>query len=66
MKKNYSLLTKTTSLLLLFSTSLITAQVVQKIGSNPFIINPKTVLELESTTKGFLPPRLSVTQQTGL
>ena len=66
MKKNYTLLTKTASLLLLFSTCLLSAQVVQKIGSNPFIINPKTVLELESTTKGFLPPRLSVTQQTAL
>ncbi len=66
MKKNYTLLTKTTSLFLLFSTCLLSAQVVQKIGSNPFIINPKTVLELESTTKGFLPPRLSVTQQTAL
>lgn len=66
MKKNYTLLTKTASLFLLFSTCLLSAQVVQKIGSNPFIINPKTVLELESTTKGFLPPRLSVTQQTAL
>lgn len=54
------------SLFLLFSTCLLSAQVVQKIGSNPFIINPKTVLELESTTKGFLPPRLSVIQQTAL
>lgn len=66
MKKNYTLLTKTASLFLLFSTCLLSAQVVQKIGSNPFIINPKTVLELESTTKGFLPPRLSTIQQTAL
>jgi hypothetical protein len=66
MKKNYSLLTKTASLFLLFSSCWLSAQVVQKIGTNPFIINSKTVLELESTTKGFLPPRLSVTQQTAL
>ena len=66
MKKNYSLLTKTASLFLLLSSCWLSAQVVQKIGTNPFIINSKTVLELESTTKGFLPPRLSVTQQTAL
>jgi hypothetical protein len=66
MKKNYSLLTKTARLFLLFSSCWLSAQVVQKIGTNPFIINSKTVLELESTTKGFLPPRLSVTQQTAL
>ncbi|MCX8483464.1 MAG: hypothetical protein ORN50_07770, partial [Crocinitomicaceae bacterium] len=40
--------------------------VTQKIGNNSFIINSKAVLELESVTKGFLPPRLSVTQQTAL
>ncbi|MFV8335833.1 hypothetical protein ACNQF7_07055, partial [Flavobacterium sp. RSP29] len=39
------------------------AQVVQKIGSNSFTINPKAVLELESTTKGFLPPRMTTAQQ---
>ena len=66
MKNNYSLLTKTATLFLLFSTGLLSAQLVQKIGTNPFTIHPKTVLELESTTKGFLPPRLSVTQQTAL
>ena len=42
------------------------AQVVQKIGSNSFTINPKAVLELESTTKGFLPPRMTTTQQTAI
>jgi hypothetical protein len=66
MKNNYSLLSKTATLFLLFSTGLLSAQLVQKIGTNPFTIHPKTVLELESTTKGFLPPRLSVTQQTAL
>lgn len=65
---NYSIISKTTFVFLLFqfSTFSVTGQVVQKIGTNPYVINSKTVLELESTTKGFLPPRLSVTQQTAL
>jgi hypothetical protein len=50
----------------LCSTISISAQVTQKIGDNSFIKNSKAVLELESVTKGFLPPRLSVTQQTAL
>jgi hypothetical protein len=53
-------------LVILCSTISISAQVTQKIGDNSFIINSKAVLELESVTKGFLPPRLSVTQQTAL
>ena len=66
MKKNYSLKPVTTAFIILFATTVCSAQIVQKIGNNPFIINSKTVLELESTTKGFLPPRLSVNQQTAL
>ena len=66
MKKNYTLKPVTTAFIILFATSICSAQIVQKIGNNPFIINSKTVLELESTTKGFLPPRLSITQQTAL
>lgn len=66
MKNNYTLSSKFTALFLLFSTAYLSAQVVQKIGDNPFIINQRTVLELESTTKGFLPPRLNVSQQTSL
>ena len=38
------------------------AQVVQKIGNNSMTIDPSAVLELESTTKGFLPPRLTDAQ----
>jgi hypothetical protein len=53
-------------LVILCSTISISAQVTQKIGDNSFIKNSKAVLELESTTKGFLPPRLSITQQTAL
>lgn len=66
MKKNYTLKPVTTAFIILFATTVCSAQIVQKIGNNPFIINSKTVLELESTTKGFLPPRLSITQQTAL
>ncbi|MFM9943810.1 MAG: hypothetical protein ACKVQB_01115, partial [Bacteroidia bacterium] len=40
------------------STSLL-AQV--KVGSNPGTINANSLLELESTTKGFLPPRVTLT-----
>jgi hypothetical protein len=54
------------SALFVFSTSEVSAQAVQKIGSNSFTINPKAVLELESTTKGFLPPRMTTTQQTAI
>jgi hypothetical protein len=65
---NYTTILKVTLFVLLFQFSSLTlrGQVVQKIGTNPFVINSKTVLELESTTKGFLPPRLSVIQQTAL
>lgn len=66
MKKNYFSISTIVLLHVLFATPIVYAQVVQKIGTNPFIINSKTVLELESTTKGFLPPRLTVTQQTDL
>ena len=54
------------SILFVFSFSEVSAQVVQKIGSNSFTINPKAVLELESTTKGFLPPRMTTAQQTAI
>jgi uncharacterized protein (TIGR02145 family) len=37
-----------------------------KIGNNPTAINPSSVLELESTTQGFLPPRLTYAQKTAI
>jgi hypothetical protein len=37
-----------------------------KIGQNSFTINPKAVLELESTSKGFLPPRMSASNQSAM
>ncbi|TAE68985.1 MAG: hypothetical protein EAZ85_13580, partial [Bacteroidetes bacterium] len=37
-----------------------------KIGDNPTIINGSAILELESTNKGFLLPRLSSTQRDAI
>jgi uncharacterized protein (TIGR02145 family) len=37
-----------------------------KIGNNPNAINPSSVLELESTTQGFLPPRLTYAQRVAI
>ena len=54
------------SLLFVFSISEVSAQAVQKIGSNSFTINPKAVLELESTSKGFLPPRMTTTDLSNM
>jgi hypothetical protein len=42
------------------------AQVSQKIGTNPFNKNSSAVLELESTTKGFLPPRMTTVQRDAI
>src|SRR5688572_3795343 len=39
--------------------NMMTAQV--KIGNNPNTIDPNSLLELESTNKGFLPPRVALT-----
>ena len=46
----------------LFLTSYLSAQV--KIGNNPGTINSNSLLELESTNKGFLPPRVALNDQT--
>jgi hypothetical protein len=54
-----------TGLLFGFSITNASAQVVQKIGQNSFTINPNAVLELESDSKGFLPPRMA-TPPSGL
>jgi hypothetical protein len=42
------------------------AQVSQKIGTSPFNKNSSAVLELESTTKGFLPPRMTTAQRDAI
>ncbi|MBA4276889.1 hypothetical protein [Flavobacterium sp.] len=54
------------TLILWFSTDIVSAQVTQKIGGNPYSIDPKAVLELESTTKGFLLPRMTNAQMTAI
>jgi hypothetical protein len=50
------------SIILWSSIVTVSAQVSQKIGGNPGTIDPKAVLELESTTKGFLLPRMTAVQ----
>lgn len=43
------------------------AQTVFKVGNNPFAIsNPATVLELESTNKGFMLPRMTTAQRDAI
>lgn len=41
-------------------------QLSDKIGTNPTIINPSAVVEMESTTKGFLPPRMNYWQRNAI
>jgi len=48
--------------LLFGAASVSNAQV--KVGNNPGVINPSAVLEIESTNKGFLPPRVTLTSTT--
>jgi hypothetical protein len=61
---NSKLLIRITLGFLLFSLSItkLSAQGAQKIGENPFTLNPSAILEIESTTKGFLPPRMTKMQ----
>jgi hypothetical protein len=47
------------SFLLIICTATIAAQTVQKLGTNSGIIDTNAVLELESTNKGFLLPRMN-------
>jgi uncharacterized protein (TIGR02145 family) len=47
----------------LVSTTFTLAQNNQKIGLNPGVLNASAVLELESTSKGFLPPRMTMAQR---
>ena len=55
-----------TFFLLLVVSSPVLAQVTQKIGSNPGTINVNAALEIESTTKGFLPPRMTKVQRDAI
>ncbi|MFH6999344.1 hypothetical protein ACHRVZ_15545 [Flavobacterium sp. FlaQc-57] len=44
----------------------LSAQEVLKIGSNPYTINTNAVLDIESNTKGFLPPRMTKAQRNAI
>ncbi|HUQ66400.1 MAG TPA: hypothetical protein VM101_09605 [Flavitalea sp.] len=52
------------TLFLLFYTASTMSQV--KIGDNPATINSNSLLELESTNKGFLPPRISLNDKSSI
>jgi hypothetical protein len=66
MKTKQQLLRATTTALfavmLIFTPSILFAQV--KVGDNPTTINAGSVMELESTNKGLLMPRISLTNTT--
>lgn len=51
----------------IFCTIATSAQkIAQKVGDNPGIINPSAMLDVESTTKGLLPPRMTVTNRNAI
>jgi uncharacterized protein (TIGR02145 family) len=54
----------TTALMILFAGKIATAQV--GIGVSTANVNPSAQLEVSSTTKGFLPPRLTITQRDSI
>ena len=51
--------------MLLFFANL-SAQIVQKFGDNSFTIDTNAVLELESTNKGLLLPRVALTSTSSI
>ncbi|WP_166922817.1 hypothetical protein [Flavobacterium poyangense] len=60
--KNY---TKVTAFVFLASFA-IHAQTAQKTGNNPTMLNQSAVFEIESTNKGFLPPRMTTIQRDAI
>src|SRR5690349_10605521 len=46
--------------ILFFLSGILTLKAQVKIGDNPSSINPNSMLEIESTNKGFLPPRVAL------
>lgn len=56
--KTSTFITKALFAVLICTSSTLYAQV--KIGDNPSTINGSAMLEVESTTKGFLPPRMNI------
>lgn len=52
-------------LLVFFATGIVVSANAQlKVGNNPTTIDPSAVLEVESTNKGFLPPRVALASLT--
>lgn len=49
-----------------FTNCMTHAQTMYKIGANPTIINNSAALEIESVTKGFLPPRMTTAQRDAI
>ena len=62
MKKQFFIL----PLCLAFSFSVLSQKLLKKVGTNPTLILPSAVLEVESTTKGFLPPRMTLAQRDAI
>lgn len=50
----------------ILSTNALMAQNSQKFGLNPGTLNASAVLEIESTSKGFLPPRMTIDQRNAI
>ncbi|MFH7022890.1 hypothetical protein ACHRWX_18240, partial [Flavobacterium sp. FlaQc-50] len=63
---NKNLLKIGSVVLLALATESVSSQIVQKIGDNPFTLSPSAVLELESTSKGFLAPRMTTIQRDAI
>ncbi|MFH6999352.1 hypothetical protein ACHRVZ_15585 [Flavobacterium sp. FlaQc-57] len=59
---------KNVALFLIFgcSVSNSSAQEVLKLGTNPYSINERAALDVESTSKGFLPPRMTKVQRNAI
>jgi hypothetical protein len=50
-------------LITLLNSNFTMGQIGKKIGNNPFLKDRSAVLELESTSKGFLPPRMKISER---
>ena len=55
---------KHTLAMIAFLASTLVAQAQMKVGNNPTTINPGSLIEMESTNKGLLMPRISLTNTT--
>lgn len=50
----------------LLTVASLTANAQVKVGNNPTTINASALVEMESTTKGMLPPRMTTTQRSAI